>query len=271
MYMKILQVNVIYKTGCTGIITKDINDLLIVNNCESFVGYGRGDHKDKNALKINNKLDMYIHGIGTRLFDKHGLFSKRATIAFIKKVDELEIDIFHLHNIHGYYLHYPTFFEYLRKVNKPVIWTLHDCWSYTGHCSYYDYVGCQKWQNICFKCPQKNGYPTSILFDNSRNNFLLKKKYFTMIDKLTIVTPSNWLKEEVAQSFLNKYPINVIPNGIDVEIFNPMESNFKRKCSIEKKFIILGVASQWQQRKGFEYFIELSKVLKKDEVIVMGA
>ncbi len=267
--MKVMQINVIYKTGSTGLIVKDINNLLITNKHESFVGYGRGNHKDINSIKIGDKYDMFIHGLGTRLLDRHGLFSKKATIEFIYEVNNLNIDIFHLHNIHGYYLHYPTLFEYFYKTNKPVIWTLHDCWSYTGHCSYYDYVGCKRWQTICNNCLQKNTYPASILFDNSKNNFLLKKKYFTMLDNITIVTPSHWLKNEVKKSFLRKYAVHVIPNGIDIDVFKPIKSDFRERKNIKNKFMILGVASQWQPRKGFECFIALSKSLHVDEVIVL--
>jgi len=265
--MKILQINTVYKTGSTGKIAKNLNDLIITNGWQSFIGYGRGKHKDKNAIKIGSKLDMYVHGVGTRIFDKHGLYSKKATIEFIKKIDKLDIDIFHLHNIHGYYLHYPTLFEYLK--NKKVIWTLHDCWSFTGHCSHYDYIGCNKWQNECYKCPQKNRYPSSFIFDNSKENFKLKKRYFTNLKNLTIVTPSNWLANEVKKSFLRGYPIKVIHNGIDLNIFKPSKSNFRKKHNLENKFIILGVANVWEERKGFDYFIKLSQMLSDDEQIVL--
>ena len=267
--MKILQINTVYKRGSTGKIAKDLNDLIIKNGDESFMAYSRGEHPDTNCIKIGNSFDMKLHAVGTRIFDKHGLYSKGATLEFIKEIEKLDIDIIHLHNIHGYYLHYPTLFEYLKKINKPVVWTLHDCWSFTGHCSYYEYVGCDKWQSECNSCPQLRQYPSSLLFDNSKNNFLLKKQYFKGLNNLTIVTPSKWLAKEVGKSFLSEYNTIVINNGIDLNIFKPMDSDFRQKNNLSDKFLILGVASVWEERKGFKYFIELSKRLKEDEQIIL--
>jgi len=218
--MRVLQINTVYKQGSTGNIVANIHKELLQQNHKSFVAYGRGEHSEKNSIKIGNKFDMYLHGVGTRIFDKHGLFSKKATIEFIKKIDMLDIDIFHLHNIHGYYINYPILFEYLQKKNKPVIWTLHDCWAYTGHCVHYEYVGCDKFQSHCNTCPQTRQYPASLVFDNSYNNFELKKRYFTSLDNLTIITPSKWLYKEVKKSFFKKYNVRVIHNGIDLD--NPL-------------------------------------------------
>ena len=181
--MKILQINTVYKSGSTGKIAKDLNDLILADSNESYIAYGRGNHSDINCIKIGNKLDMNIHALGTRIFDKHGLYSKKATIDFIKELEKLKPDIIHLHNIHGYYLNYPVLFEYLKKINKPVIWTLHDCWSFTGHCSYYEYNGCNKWQSECNICPQLRQYPSSLVFDNSKNNFLPWKMILILMKK----------------------------------------------------------------------------------------
>jgi glycosyltransferase involved in cell wall biosynthesis len=267
--MRICQINTVYKSGSTGKIAKDLNDLIIKNDDESYIAYSRGEHLDKNCIKIGNSFDMKLHAVGTRIFDKHGLYSKGTTLEFIKEIDKLDIDIFHLHNIHGYYLHYPTLFEYLKKINKPVVWTLHDCWSFTGHCSYYEYIDCDKWQSECHSCPQLSQYPASLLFDNSKNNFLLKKQYFKGLHNLTIVTPSKWLAKEVGKSFLSEYNTIVINNGIDLDIFKPIDSDFRKKNNLSDKFLILGVASVWEERKGFKYFIELSERLKEDEQIIL--
>jgi len=267
--MKILQINTVYKSGSTGKILKDLNDLILNENHESYIAYSRGEHNDSNCIKIGNKFDMNIHALGTRVFDKHGLYSKKTTADFIKDIEKINPDIIHLHNIHGYYLNYPVLFEYLKKINKPVIWTLHDCWSFTGHCSYYEYNGCDKWQKECNNCPQLRQYPASFVFDNSKNNFLLKKKFFSSLDNVTIVTPSSWLAGEVKRSFLKSFEIKVINNGIDLNIFKPFHSNFREKYKLENKFLILGVASVWEERKGFEYFIKLSKLLKDDEKIIL--
>ncbi len=267
--MKILQLNTVYKVSSPGRIVYELNEIIEKNGYIGNVGYGRGDWNGKNLFKIGNKSDFYLHALGTRLFDKHGLKSKRATKDFVNFIDNLDIDIFHLHNIHGYYINYPILFNYLMEKDRPVIWTFHDCWPFTGHCAYYDFVGCKKWQKFCFNCPQKRRYPESILFDNSENNFLLKKKYFTELKDLTIVTPSVWLAKEVKKSFFSDNDVSIIYNGIDLDLFKVKKSFFRDKRELRDKFIILGVANIWNKRKGFEFFLELSKIIKKDEIIVL--
>lgn len=267
--MKILQLNSVYKYGSTGRIVESIHNILQKNNFESYIGYGRGFHNEEHTICIGNSFDMYSHALGSRLFDKHGLYSEKVTYEFLKKLDKLKPDIIHLHNIHGYYINYVILFQYLKKHNIKTIWTLHDCWSYTGHCSYYDYVDCQRWQDICRECPQKNKYPSSLLFDNSTNNFLQKKESFLDLKNLTIVTPSLWLKNEIKKSFLGEYKTICINNGIDLNMFQPYQSSFRIKKDLENKFLILGVASIWEERKGFDYFLKLSKLIEVDEQIIL--
>ncbi|MEH7225241.1 glycosyltransferase, partial [Bacillus sp. JJ1566] len=155
------------------------------------------------------------------------------------------------------------------KVDKPVVWTLHDCWPFTGHCAYFDYVNCNKWITGCENCPQKNSYPASSLRDNSKNNYLMKKNLFNGVKNLTIVTPSEWLANIVKKSFIKSYPVEVINNGIDLNVFKPTSSTFRESHGLLDKFILLGVANVWDKRKGLEYFLEISKKLKDDEIIVL--
>jgi glycosyltransferase involved in cell wall biosynthesis len=269
--VRVLQINSVCGIGSTGRIATDIHAILKEEGHESYIAFGRGDPINcDSALRIGNKFDNFAHVIKTRIFDQHGFGSKRATKEFIEKVKELDPDVIHLHNIHGYYINVEILFNYLKEANKPVIWTLHDCWAFTGHCSYFDFVGCECWKlEGTHKCIQKKNYPSSLLLNNSRRNFERKRKAFTGVKNLTILTPSNWLAGLVKQSFLGEYPVKVINNGIDLDIFKPTKSNFRKKNNLEDKFIILGVANVWVRRKGYEYFLELSKRLEQDEVIVM--
>ncbi|GBF12468.1 glycosyltransferase [Tepidibacillus sp. HK-1] len=268
--MKVLQINSVCGIGSTGRIVTDIHNILIEQGHESYIAYGRDLSKNcDTSIKIGSKIDNYSHVALTRIFDKHGFGSKKATQKFIEKVKELDPDIIHLHNIHGYYINIEVLFDYLKKADRPVVWTLHDCWSFTGHCAYFDYVGCDKWKTGCYDCPEKNSYPASVIIDNSKDNYIKKKELFTGIKNLTIVTPSKWLAGLVKQSYLREYPVEVINNGIDLDVFKPTQSDFRERFNLEDKFIILGVASTWDRRKGFGYFIELSKKIKNDEVIVL--
>ena len=270
--MKILQINSVCGVGSTGRIATDLYKVLEEQGHECKIAYGRGTApKGIDSIKIGSNLDNYMHVLKTRVFDKHGFGSVSSTMKFIEDVKEYDPDIIHLHNIHGYYINIEILFNYLKEANKPVIWTLHDCWAFTGHCAYFDYVGCDKWKNGCNKCPQKEGYPTSKVFDNSKLNYEKKKELFTSVKNMTIVTPSKWLANLVKESFLGKYPVEVINNGIDLDIFKPTESDFKEKYNLQDKFIVLGVASVWTERKGLKYFVELSKELNDDyKVVVVG-
>ncbi|MGH0677375.1 glycosyltransferase family 4 protein [Bacillus luti] len=268
--MRVLQINSVCGIGSTGRIATDIDKVLKGQGHESFIAFGRGNASGCNTtIKIGEKIDNYMHVAKSRLLDMHGFGSNRATKDFIKNIENLNPDIIHLHNIHGYYLNVELLFEYLKKVNKPVVWTLHDCWGFTGHCAYFDYVNCDRWENGCYNCPQINSYPGSFAFDNSKNNYKRKRDIFSGVKNMTIVTPSKWLAKLVEKSFLGNYPVKVINNGIDLEVFKPTESNFRQKYSLGNKLIILGVASVWDKRKGYEYFIDLSQKINKDEVIVM--
>jgi glycosyltransferase involved in cell wall biosynthesis len=269
--MKVLQINSVCGYGSTGRIAMDIYKILREQGHECLIAYGRGTASEEiNSIKIGTKFDNYMHVAKTRLFDLHGFASTKATREFIEKAKKYNPDVIHLHNIHGYYINIELLFNYLKEINKPVVWTLHDCWTFTGHCAYFDYVGCNKWKNGCTNCSQKNGYPKSLLIDNSKKNYGIKKELFTGIKNMTIITPSKWLADLVKQSFLKEYDVKVINNGIDLDVFKPKSgSEFRKKYNIKDKFIILGVANIWDERKGFKYFLELSKFIDENSKIVL--
>lgn len=269
MNITILQINVIANSGSTGKITEKIGLSVLHEHWNSYIAYGRWACPSKSQLiKIGNKIDLFNHLIGSRLFDKHGCFSVHATRKLIEKIKGINPDIIHLHNIHGYFLNYKILFDFLSQYNKPIVWTLHDCWSFTGHCSHYTAAKCNKWQTQCFKCPIINSYPKSFT-DNSKNNYIKKKVIFTQLQKLHIVTVSEWLHKQVAQSFLKDYPIHTIYNGINLNTFKPTVSTIRKKLQVENKFIILSVASYWNDLKGFNDFIKLAKVLDEKYIIVL--
>lgn len=261
----------------TGRIMQEIGDLAMSAGWESYVAYskGRDGLRDSTSqtVPVGNRFSVAEHGIETRLLDRHGLGSNGATKAFIKRIEEIDPDIIHIHNIHGYFLNYKILFDYLCKAVKPVIWTVHDCWLYTGHCYYYSAAGCDRWKTGCGHCPQKRQFPASLIYDRSARNFKDKAKAFCSMPKdlLTIVPVSEWMRNEMRESFLKDYQFKVIHNGIDTGIFIPSESDqaIRDKYGIGDRKIILGLASIWCKEKGWDDFIALSRQLKEDEVIVM--
>jgi len=262
--LKILQINSVINSGSTGRIAEEIGRVLIEHGHESYIAYGRNERlSESNQIKIGTESDIYKHSLRTLFFDQHGLGSSRATKDFLRKVDKIKPDVVGLHNIHGYYINYKILFDYLKSKQIPVLWTLHDCWSFTGHCSYFDSANCMKWQTHCYSCPKISYYPKALV-DRSFKNFDDKKESFTNHKNLLIVTPSQWLADHVKNSFLKQYPRKVINNGIDLETFRPTKN-----LNEDKKRILLGVASTWDERKGLKDFIELSKHLGKEYQIVL--
>ena len=268
--MNILQINTVCGIGSTGRIATDLHAILLSQGQQSTIAFGRDVAKNCNqSIRIGKKLDNYLHFTRTRLFDTHGFGSATPTKKFITKIKELNPDVIHLHNLHGYYLHIGLLFEYLKQANKPVIWTLHDCWPFTGHCAHFDFAGCELWKGECHDCPLTAQYPKSLGLDRSRWNYRQKQTLFNGVENLTIVTPSQWLAGLVRQSFLREYPVKVINNGIDLNMFKPAPSDFRSRHKLKNQFMLLGVASIWDERKGYGHFLELATRLNPDEALVL--
>ena len=264
----ILQINVDANNGSNGSIARDIGTLVLNRGWNSYIAYGRRHIPcDSNLIRVGNKWDVRWHGLESRILDNHGLSSRLVTKSFLKKIDEIHPDIIHLHNIHGYYINYRILFEYISSRNIPIVWTLHDLWPMTGHCSISN--DCDKFTFGCHNCPAKTGYPKSLLFDFSKRNFEIKKKTFTLPARMVITTVSKWLKEETSKSFLNKYPVRVIYDGIDTDCFRPTQSNLRDKLNLNGKYIILAAAANWTVSKGWNDYITLASYLPKDFVIIL--
>ena len=269
--MKVLMINSVCGIGSTGRICTDIADELTENGHECKIAFGRKaapERYQKYAYRITSDGGVKINALKARLFDNEGFNAARATKKLISFIEEYNPDVIHLHNLHGYYLNVEVLFDYLKKADKKVVWTLHDCWTFTGHCAYFDYPECDKWRENCGNCGRLNDYPKAII-DRSERNLAKKKEIFRGVKNLTVVTPSKWLAELAKQSFLGEYLIEVINNGIDTAVFRPTESNFKEKNGLSGKKIILGVANIWDARKGLGDFISLSKKISDDYRIVL--
>lgn len=270
--MKILQINTALVTDAPGRIAEEIGKVLIAGGHENYIGYGRFTRPIVSApVKIGNTADRLLHVLRTRLSDRHGFGSASATKKFIGDIRRIDPDVIHLHNLHGYYLNIEILFKYLKTAGKPILWTLHDCWPFTGHCSHYDLIGCEKWKTTCYSCPNSHAYPASWLIDNSTGNYNQKRNIFAGVRNLNIVTPSAWLENQVNQSFLKDYRVIVLPNGVDMEVFKPLSdhASLRKRYGLTGKKIILGVASFWGRHKGLDDFIRLGGMISGDETIVL--
>ena len=213
------------------------------------------------ANRLNQKLAYYT-GL-------NGCFAVFSTRRFLHTLDKIRPEILHFHNLHNSYINLPMLFRYVKKHHIRVIWTLHDCWAFTGHCPYFTLAGCDKWKTGCGACPQLSDYPPSRI-DLTRFLWKKKKKWFTGVEDLTIVTPSRWLAGLVKESFLAEYPVKVINNGIDLNVFQPTESDFRKTHGIPE-YMVLGVAFDWGRRKGLDVFTYLAQHLdERFQIVLVG-
>lgn len=269
--MRVLQITAFSGWGCTGRIAVGINNALVAEGNESVIAWGRINSADESVktIQIGNHIDQQFHGLYTRITDKCGFGSKGVTYEFLKKIDEYKPDLIQLHILHGYYINLELLINYIKEHRIPIVWTFHDCWAFTGHCPYFDLIGCDKWKTGCHNCPQKKHHPTSWVMDNSKWNWNRKKELFTSIENLMVVTPSEWMAGLVKQSIFKECRIRVINNGINTNDFKPTYGLMIEKLSLKGKKIVLGVSSTWAKSKGLDDFIELSKILPNDYRIVL--
>lgn len=270
--MKVLEINSVpYGSTCNIMLgIRDVAESIGIR-VDTSSGYSTHPYRNlpSNHINIGGKLGKTLHMLLARFTGYNGCFSYFATKKLIRRIKQEHYDLIHLHNIHGWYLDIPMMFRYIKKHNIPVIWTFHDCWPFTGQCPHFTMAKCYKWREGCHNCSQYRDYPQSYV-DLTKKMWNLKKKWFTDVKNMTIVTPSQWLADLVRQSFLREYPVKVINNGIDLSVFKPTASNFKTKHNIPKTTkILLGVSFGWGERKGLDVFIELSKRLNDDYRIVL--
>lgn len=268
----LLQINVVANSGSTGHIAEELGRSVITIGWRSYIAYGRWACPSQSQLiRIGTKFDLLCHGFKSVLFDRHGFGSRKATLDLISKIEKIKPDIIHLHNIHGYYLNCKILFEYLSCANIPVVWTLHDCWSFTGHCVHFQNVGCNKWVSGCFVCPNKRDYPATLFYDNSHINYIEKSQLFTSVKCMTIVPVCNWLNDMLSKSYFSSCKRQTIINGIDLDVFKPKDNcdAVRDSLGVGSRYMILAVATVWSRTKGFDDLMSLSSLLPDQSVIVV--
>ncbi len=271
--MRILYINSMIH-GSTGNIMRKLAAMSCEHGAEVSIACPEFDGKiedKKNAIVISNNLDVALHHCLGRITGFNDCFSHIATFFFLEKVKKFNPDIIHIHNLHNCFLNVNMLFRFIKKEKKTIVWTLHDCWAFTGQCAYFDMSGCYQWETQCQRCMQIHRYPKTYI-DNAKELYKRKRKWFTQIDNLHIVAPSFWLQELIKKSFLKEYPISVIHNGIDVEVFKRTERLMRKKYRLEHKYVVLGIAYRWDIRKGWDIFVELSKMLNPAifQIVLVG-
>ena len=256
--MRVLQINSVpYGSTCRVMLGIAQAAGMAGIDCRTASGYSTHPTAELAAdhFQIGGMWSKALHMFLSRLTGLNGFFSVFPTLRLIRHIRRGRYDLLHFHNLHGWYVNLPLLMRYVRRSKLPVIWTLHDCWTFTGQCAHYTAIGCEKWKTECRRCPQTHLYPQS-LTDLSGLMHRCKRRWFASLPDVTFVTPSHWLADQLSRSFLRDYPVRVIPNGIDLSIFKPLPSQ-----TPETTFQVLGAADGWTRRKGLEVMIELSKRL----------
>lgn len=270
--MKVLFINTVYAKGSTGSIIRDAGRYLEANGHQYMVAVGRGDDSDDHVYRIGNDVDKYMHALLSRITDRAGFYSKAATRRFLDFIRQYKPDIIHLHNLHGYYINLPILFNFLKTEFKGrVFWTLHDCWTMTGHCTHFTAIGCYKWKSQCSSCPQTRNFPTSYLLDSSFRNHKEKRCIMSGIPNVTVVAVSDWLKSVASESILKEYNITRVYNGIDLNKFVHTESNILTEHGIKDKKMILSVADGFDEQKGLPALLAVAKEAPVDwQFLIIG-
>lgn len=271
--MKVLLINSVCGVGSTGRICTNIADDMQREGHVCKIAYGRGSVPERYkqyAVRIGSNFGVLCHAGLSRAFNSSGFHSRVATKRFLKWAEEFDPDVVWLHNIHGYYINVPMLFAWIKsRPNMQVKWTLHDCWAFTGHCTHFTVVNCDRWKDVCQRCPQKRAYPASYVFDRARKNFFQKRTAFSNVNDMELIVPSQWLADLVKQSFLKEYPVTVSYNTIDGSTFKPTESDFRVRYGLRDKKIVLGVANVWTKNKGIDDFYRLAQRLDERYAIVL--
>lgn len=268
--MKIIQINATCDTGSTGKICKSVSELLSQKGIENYIFYTQGKSTYSCGIKYENDVELLIYKVISKLTGLYGFGAHYATKKLLKKIERIKPDIIHLHNIHAHNINLELLFTYIKENRIKCYWTFHDCWAFTGYCTHFTMLKCEKWKSQCYECELRKKY--SWLFDRSKTLYIKKRDLVKGVD-MEIITPSEWLANIVKDSFFSKYPVKVINNGIDISVFRPRQNEIRECYNIKQNIkIVLGVAFGWDSRKGLDVFIELSSRLESDKyrIILVG-
>ena len=270
--MKVLQINAVYGISSTGRTTMELDQYLQSHGVESIVAATMTNTPREGLFLIGSRFDRYLHGFLSRLTGLQGHFSSRATRKLIDFIRKEEPDIVHLRNLHGNYIHFPMLMHDLIEAKLPVVITLHDCWFFKGKCCHYTEDRCNKWKDHCGKCPALRKWNNSWFFDCSTKMLREKQRLFSELHKLAVIGVSDWITNEARASILKDSTIiRRIYNWINLEVFYPRDSSaLRRRLGVEGKFVVLGVAQVWSERKGLDTFSQMASKRNDLAVVLVG-
>ncbi len=273
--MKILLIDVNCKYSSTGKIVYDLYKRLNADGHEARIAYGRGDVIDEPGIyKFGLDWETKIHAALARITGKNGCYSPKSTARLIEYIKEFKPDLIHIHELHAYFVNHGELLRFLKEQQIPIVWTFHCEYMYTGKCGFaYE---CQGYRSGCGNCPYIREYVSSLKLDRTAKLLAEKKASMEGLDIKFIVTPSKWLADKTKETYLYKYNIQVIHNGIDTDgIFypRPADSKLRRQYNIdEKDKLILAVAPNIMDvRKGGQMVLDLADTMQDTQFVLVGA
>lgn len=265
----ILQINMTCQHGSTGRIVAKIHNYLLEKGFNSFIAYSTFKSNIIGSFKIENKFENYLRRVLNKYFGKKYYHSTLGTLRLIRNIKLLNPDLVHLHNIQQNSVNFPMLLKFLKRYGVPVVYTLHDCWAFTGGCYYFTELGCDGYKTGCIEC-KLDKKQRDICNKATNTIYEEKKNAFYALKELRIICVSNWLESCTDQSFMKELPVQVIFNGIDTSLFKPVINEKRAELGIsDKEFLILGVANYWDDRKGLNTFFRLAELIDKPYRIVL--
>ena len=265
--MKILHINQSDIVGGASILAYRLHQALVNEGFDSFILADVVKSSDPTVFPIKRRRlleelsSRFSQQLGLNYVDIKNTFSIPDYPCFQAS------DILNFHNLHGGYFNYLAISRLTQR--KPAVFTLHDMWSFTGHCAYS--FECDRWKIGCGQCPHLDTYPV-VPRDRTSLEWKLKRWIYNH-SNLTIAVPSKWLFELAQQSLLSHFPIAHIPNGLDVSVYCPLDPQMCRAAlglPLDKKVVFFMTQSLKDPRKGgdllFESLQKLPQSLKKELV-----
>lgn len=271
--MRIVQINAVYKLASTGRTTMEMHEYLQQNDIESYVFCSNMSDSNHKIYRIGTGWDHKMHALWSRIFGKQAFFSCFATKKMLKMMDEIQPDVVILRNLHGNYVNLPMLLKYLAENDIATIVVMHDSWFFTGHCTYYFSIQCERWKTECKNCALIREDNASLFFDTSTFMFRKKKVLFDAIPRLGVIGVSDWITNEAKKSVIlsNAKIYQRVYNWIDLKKFYPRDiTKLKEKHGIDNEFVVLGVATSWNESKGLSHFLKLANKLPDIKIILVG-
>jgi putative colanic acid biosynthesis glycosyltransferase len=267
--MKVIQINGVASAGSTGKIVTQLSEVMHSEGIENYIisaGYKETTERD-NVYFCSSYIGVRTHQILGNLLGDTGFHSYLATRKAISILKKNKPDVVHLHNIYSYFLNVETLLNYLKTHHITTIWTIHDFWAVTGHCTHFEVAGCYRWKKECGNCPQLRKFPYSRFFDRSATLLNKKKSIYDGWNTLYLATVSEWVANYLPDSILKGKEIRIIPNGVDTSVFKPLA--VEKPYEFKEKFVILSVAMSWGANKGLNDLLSLASKMNEDELLVI--